>query len=223
MEYRLTFIAVALVALLVLHPHLTMHLPEGYRAFAESLLNALIAGSGALAYYVHRRRLRESADKIARSYQYIGSIHRRIPLLSDMTTKLISQRGGNGEERKKAFNSLLNTAVISVARADWGVLRFVETRKMRTVREFRSASSSASPLSSIPNKALTEGGKKLETGHFLFRTSDRHASIQAFLILPAMSDISDREPLLQSVADQAQLLYAYLFPDSFYPLSPLPS
>lgn len=220
------------VALLV-HPHLIRgHVLFLSEAYAESLATLVIFALLYGTYRLHRweiarqltrnshlrERLSASESKLLDAFRYLGLVNRRLPLLQNLSSDLLAAVRLNRNGRKGIFHRLLTTAVISIVHREWGVLRFVETTTLRTVREFaygRGAGSSQ-PL---PNRWLVNGDRRPRGGTpakglAVVATSDRHMPVRGYLVYPTgpnPADIRDGLPVLQAIVDQAQLFYKYLY------------
>jgi hypothetical protein len=217
---------VVLILLLVILPFSItqpiLFFPESH---AEALTISVILG---LAYLVHlydlrlkekekktlQKKLDMSIDRITESSKYIGSVNRRLKLLKNLTTELLSI---SNEKDRIVFEELLSIATSTIGRSDWGMFRFVRVSKQNTVREFCYTSKNYVLLKTkVGNKDLlgianTKENLKRIGDLFVFNTSDNKADIQCFLILPkGETDIETEHSTLQAIVDQAQLFYEYL-------------
>lgn len=218
---------VVLILLLVILPFSItkpiLFFPESH---AEALTILVILG---LAYLVHlydvrlkekekralQRKLEISIERISESSKYIGSVNRRLKLLKNLTTELLSI---SSEKDKIVFEELLSIATSTIGKSDWGMFRFVKISKQNTVREFCYTNKNYVLLKTkVGNKDLLEmvntkeNFKRIED-LFVFNTSDNKADIQCFLILPkGETDIETEYSTLQAIVDQAQLFYEYLY------------
>ena len=221
--YLLLFVA------LVIHPHLVPdHIGILPKPYAESLVTLFIVGAGIAIYYLHQREvkrsrklgedLRISQAKLLDSFKYIGSVNTRLPLFKHLSSELLAGSKYTKQHKKTIFDHLLATAIVSIAKANWGLLRFVEINTQRTVKEFLYTNGDYVLLTQrVGNRDLalsrsqTSNIKSL--GEFqIVPTSDEEITVQGFLILPKTeSNLSDEYSFLQAVVDQAQLFYKYLF------------
>lgn len=226
MIYFVLFIA------LVLMPHFSRHIGSVSQAYAESAATVVILGIAYLVYYLHKRELARqkrrlqalegeikiSQNKLVESFEYIGKVNRRLPLLKELSSDLFANSRPTKRYRKNVFESLLSAAAVSIAKADWGMFRFVDLTAGRTAKEFVHAAKSPALLRQrIGNADLmhisTGAGKPQMLGDlYIVQASDRSSSVRGFLILPnAGSNLRDEYSLLQAITDQAQLFYKYLF------------
>jgi len=216
-----------LILLLVILPFCitkpVLFFPESH---AEALTILIILG---LAYLVHlydvrlkekekqslEKKLEISVEKLNDSFRYIGLVNRRLPLLKNLTTELLSI--SNGQDRV-VFEELLSIATSTIARSDWGIFRFVKVSKQTTVKEFCYTSKNYVLLKTrVGNRELlelvnTKENFKTIGDLFVVNTSDNKADIHCFLIFPkGETNIETEYSILQAIVDQAQLFYKYLY------------
>lgn len=230
-----TKIAFSILFLMILaEPHvITGHVFSLPEAYAESIVSFLVFGAAYGVYLVHRREAerreaqvraleqegRISQEKLVDAFAYIGVVNRRLPLLQKLTSDLLANEKGTDKARKDIFQRLLSLAVTSIAKAEWGTFRFVESAEEQTVKEFTYTSRHFLLLkTSISNRELvrTREQKKniREIGELcVIPTSDQETPVQGYLVFPKTKDahLGDEAGVLQAIVDQAQLMYKYLF------------
>ncbi|MFA4872997.1 MAG: hypothetical protein WC659_03625 [Patescibacteria group bacterium] len=205
-------------------------LPEEY---AESVVSLLAFGLAYGVYVLHRRDVKRkeehvrqiehegriTQEKLIDAFEYIGVVNRRLPLLKKLTSDLLATEKGSEKARKDMFQRLLAVAVTSVAKAEWGMFRFVESAHEQTVKEFVYTSRHFLLLkTSVSNRELiqTREQKKnvREIGELcVIPTTDQEMPVQGYLVFPKTmnSDLGDEVSVFQAIVDQAQLLYKYLY------------
>ena len=222
-----------LFVLLIIHPHfITGHVFYVSQAFAQSLATLVIIGIAVVVYLLHHRDIRKrelekhqfetelqiSSTKLSEAYEYIGEVNNRLPLLTNVTTNLLNQTKRNKKGKKEILETLLATATVSLAHSSWGIFRFIEIEKERTVKEFVYTTKNYVLLKSkIGNNKLlkyerqNDGIIKID-GLFVLPTSDREALVQCFFIFSnGDKKVKDKLSTLQAIVDQAQLLHKYLY------------
>jgi len=217
---------IILILLLVILPFLItktiLFFPESH---AEAVTILIILG---LVYLVHyydvrlkekekkslEKKLDISIEKMNESFKYIGLVNRRLPLLKNLTTELLSK---SSEKNRIIFEELLAIAIATIAKSDWGMFRFMKVSDQKTVKEFCYTSKNYILLKTkVGNKDLLEmvNGRQnvKEMGDLLIlNTSDNKADVQCFLIFPkGENDVKTESSILQAIVDQAQLFYKYL-------------
>lgn len=181
-----------------------------------------------LAYLVHlydvrkkekekitlEKKLEISIEKMNESFRYIGLVNRRLPLLKNLTTELLSK---SSEKNRIIFEELLAIAVSTIAKSDWGMFRFMKVSDQKTVKEFCYTCKNYILLKTkVGNKELIEMVNTRENFKeigdlFVLDTSDNKADVQCFLIFPkGENDIKTEYSILQAIVDQAQLFYKYI-------------
>ena len=215
-----------LIIMLVILPFFitapVLFFPESH---AEALTILIILG---LVYLVHlydvrmkekekkslEKELEISMEKLNESFRYIGMVNRRLPLLRNLTTELLSKSNG---KNKIVFEELLAIATSTIAKSDWGMFRFIKMSEQSTEKEFCYTSRNYILLKTkVGNKDLVEMVNSSENikrigDLYVMRTTDKKEKIQCFLIFPEGENKIDSEySVLQAIVDQAQLFYKYL-------------
>ena len=210
---------------LLLQPHFTRHVDDALKPYMQSLAILIILGIAYLVYLLSRRELNKKGEelkvsqgKLLESFEYIGKFNRRLPLLKNLSTDLLANPKLTKQHKKIIFSDLLATAIVSIAKANWGLFRLVEISSKRTVKEFiYTAPDYVLPQQFFGNSELVEihnQSAKIKTvGKFnIIPVSDEEAEIQGFLIFPKPAvDLTDEYLVLQAIVDQMQLFYKYLF------------
>ena len=230
-----TFTKITYVTLfvgLLLMPHFSTHLGPIPRNYVESLVTLILFWIAYAAYLLHNRELerqrqrileaeehsRISEKKLVESFEYIGKVNRKLPLLKSLSSDLLIENKPTKKSRGKILHTLLATAVVSIASANWGLFRFVEVATGRTTREVVHTAKSYLLLkypvrnADLVKSRAHQGKWKENRDFYIVPLSDLNAPVQVFLVLPKSSPrVSDEYPLLQAITDQAQLFYKYLF------------
>lgn len=210
-----------LVVGLFFHPHFSSHVSAQFKPFVEGFTNLIIVGFGVLTYYIYNREQKEFEQRSLETSVYIGAVNRKLPLLQNITTDLLSNGVTTTKQKNKIFNNLVGLACGTVARNDQGLLRFVEVATGRTVKEFRYSlgDERQGNAFSIGNKELlgcdASPKRYAQVARYLvIAATDRAAAIRAFLVVPNMGkEIPENVSILRAIADQAQVLLVYAYGD----------
>ncbi len=224
------FVYILLAGLLLLEPQIVNDdLFLVSRHYVLTIMNAIILVVAYLLYLVTKRDLarkerekRVMEMKLTRShgtlndaFAYIGILNRRLPLLKNLTTDVVSRGVATKKERKRIFDELLATAVASIVRTEWGMLRFIRVDKEKTTQEFFFTTHSGSNQPHISNHELLslnedDAPLKYVDSYCCVATSDRTSPVRCFFIFPPYerTDAQD-DMVLQSIVDQAQIFSAY--------------
>lgn len=226
--YVLLFIA------LLLMPHFSGHIGAVSQPYVESLVMLFIFGLAYTAYRLNKYELRKrdervqtleehleiSEKRMVESLQYIGSMNRKLPLLKNVSSDLLHNNKPTKKGRKSIFDTLLSTAVVSIAHARLGMFRFVEVATGRTRKEFMFAfenNTDRAAQITVGNRELlmyrAVSGTAQQVGdYYVIPASDKTAPVQSFLVLSKVETEAGIEyPILQAITDQAQLFYKYIF------------
>ena len=229
---KISFFLLFLVILA--EPHLiTGHVWALPEAYAESVASLFVFIMAYGVYVMHQREMKRKEERVRRlehegrmsreklidAFEYIGVMNRRLPLLKTLTSDLLSNEKGSRQERKEVFNRLLTLAVSSVAKADWGMFRFLARDTGQTRAEFTYTARHFLLLkTSVSNKELVQTREQKknirEVGELcVIPTSDQEMPVQGFLVFPKPADpaLEDEAGVLQAIVDQAQLLHKYLY------------
>lgn len=216
------YIYAVLIAGLFFHPHFSAHIGPTWKPYVEGLTNMLIVGLGILTYYIYKREQQEFGQRFLETSTYIGSINRRLPILQNITTDLLSRSATTAKQKTKLFQELVGIACGTIAKSEQGLLRFIEVETGRTVKEFQYILGDKKPDTAINigNKelllcsSLPQKMAHVPDARLIIASSDQAAEIRAFLIIPnARKEISEHISTLRAIVDQGQILSRYLFDD----------
>lgn len=228
---KIAYLTLAL--LLIAQPHIIKgHVFSISNAFAQSLATLLIGTVAIAIYLLHLRDMERtnlekqkieqaldvSSGNLNEAYRYIGQVNQRVPLLANLTTKLISLPRHGKKATKAIIEELLTTAVVTLAKSKWGFFRFIETESAQTIKEYYYVTGHCLLFQArIGNKALLNLSEE-EQYHvindaFVIATSDRIASVRCIFVFANPEHEEAVKPdhaLIQAIVDQAQLFYKYL-------------
>lgn len=233
MEKTTKVIYVVLFVLLLIHPHfITGHISSIPGAYSQSIVTLIIVVFAYGIYVLHHRdikrkeqeknlvekKLKISSSKLIDAFKYIGFVNRRLPLLKNLTTDMLKRPALNKQDKKNILYDLLAIAAGSIAKADWGMFRFIDVSFGNTRKEYvHTAPQQSLPKTQVSNQELlkAKGGQVQEVGDTrVIPTSDRTSTVQCFMVFSRKSRLlNDELSVLQSVVDQAQLFYNYLYND----------
>lgn len=226
MSKFIKLIYIILFLALILHPHfISGHVWIFPKAYAQSLITIFILGIAFLIYFLHQRDIKRKEkelqsvnQELSDKFKYIGDINRQLALLKNFTSDLLSNPKFSKKEKHQIFQELLATALVSVAKVNWGLLRFVNIESGKTVKEFIFTNKEYVVMKNgIGNKELLRlreqpAAIKLLEDLFVIPTTEQQAVIQGYLVFPKPVDpVEDERWILQAITDQAQLFFKYLY------------
>lgn len=224
-----------LIFVLLLEPHIIRgHFFPNASPYVDNVVTVVVFLLGLFVYLVHRhdlqkkerenqeltKKLQEGQEKLLDSLRYLGFVNRRLPLLKNMTSDILGSFKDSERDKKRIFEQLLNTIVVSIVDADWGVLRFVHQSKRRTLKEFLFTKTDLAPTIHIGNNGLLDVWNRkntyaTENGYLLLTSSNISNPEICFLILPKIENLPEESlVVLQAIIDQAHLLYRYAYSSS---------
>lgn len=151
-----------LLALIIFATVVTPHFVHGYgpvsEKYAQSLaliFNLVVAFA---LWRIYKKQLSSLAEKnqvieqrLLESFKYIGKVHGRDDLLADFLD-LAREYSSKAINEKVFFNKLLCIIVISVVKADFGILQFVAPGNRVAIKNYVYVRSGKS-LKAIPHSA----------------------------------------------------------------------
>lgn len=214
-----------LLGALVLEPHyIAGHIFFVPKAYAQSIATVVILLLIYGVYEFNKRDLNKKEKEIKKSmaelteaWKYIGAVNRRLPLLNQITTKILCLPKKTKKHRKKVLEDLLDTAVTEVVNTDYGMFRFVHLENGRTITEIKRTKHIREQNLEVSNKELAQMSRKeqifqTESGLMVISSSENENGISCFLILPNTDDkIDENIAEVQAITDQALIMHGFLF------------
>ncbi len=222
-----------LFTVLLLQPHLVeRHIFPTASPYVQNVVTISIFILGFLTYFLHKRevqkketenqqlglKLKAEHVKLLDSLEYLGRVNRRLPLLQNLTSDLLTDFQDVRRKKKRIFERLLNTAVVSIIDTEWGVLRFVHEQKQRTLKEFSFSRTKQYTAIQLGNKELLQLQDQKDNyatvgKYSLIASSNASHPERCFLIIPKRDNLQEEDlNTLRAIVDQAHLFYAYAYP-----------
>lgn len=221
-------IYILLFLFLIVEPHIFQgHIFSFSSAYLQSLSTFIVFGIAYGIYFIHTRDIKEKLklnkevlsreEQLVDNYKYIGVLNRRVPLLHEITTGVLSRNNVTKNQKKETFDELLTLATVSVGKSKKGLFRFVHSQNFHTVKEFQlSSDTEPDNFQKVSNKQiislLTEKQVHTVGDQYILGSSEKNSSVKCVYIL-SPSELLDKDQvlLLQAIVDQAQLLYSHLY------------
>ena len=151
-------------------------------------------------------------DKLLDSFKYIGTVNVQISAIKSMLGKL--QKYPVNKKEMKQVMELLGSTVLNLVPVDWVLLRIVDTKQLRTIRELSQTRGSAIlPRHEVSNKNLIEGQSNLR--YTVITSSQDNMTIKGFCIFPRVGLTTEQETMLKAVVNQLEMLFI-IFDSRFY-------
>ena len=155
---------------------------------------------------------RSVEDKLNDAFEYIGCVNVQIDAIRSIFND-INKYPGNKKEMKQIMG-LLSSAALKIVSADWVLLRIVDLRKVRTIREFPQARGSAVLLKhEISNKDLIEN--RIASDYVAIATSREDMTIKTFCIFSKIKVTSEQKVLIEAIVNQLEMLFI-IFDSRYY-------
>jgi hypothetical protein len=226
------FVYLALFVLAVLSPSLVTHDFIGIdERHVEELLIFVFGVTGLITFSIYQRIMERDQEQhehakndyerakreLVESYQYIGSINRKIELLKRITNQTSLKIVESDRSTKDIFHSLLANARARV-NAETACIRYVDLEKMRTEHEIHSVPDAPfafkignKELKKVHENKLSHAFIRSDDGQDLLVVPSDHQlkRVKAYLLFPVnAAHIEDIDmSLLKVFANQAELLH----------------
>jgi len=204
---------------------LTPHIVYGHvlisEKYAQSIILLLDLTVAFMFYFIYRKEVndineekREVEESLIASYKYIGRTNVQIDLY-DKFINFFSGKGiKNKSEEKKVFGDLLKIMINSVTKADKGLIRFVEVKAGRTVKEFSYHKDGDQFIARIPNKDIiaSRQSRFVENNKFYLMQSD-YIDVRIICIFCFAKKNKEKfdKQLLKTLVNQIHLLFLVNF------------
>lgn len=146
-KIKINFIYYLLFIVLVIVAVITPHIFHEYGRISENSVQSIIIffdiALGGIIYSYYQRRLEKMSQenqacqmRLIESYKYVGKVHTEMELLHKFMSNLKRLPGNDAESKKQIFTSYLTFMLVSVAKVNKGMLRFIDLKKGRTLKDF---------------------------------------------------------------------------------------
>jgi hypothetical protein len=185
---------------------------------AEMLAIALLMGLAAAASRLYQQKLKrlsaavqaearqreQLSDRLAEAFGYIGAVNVEIGQIDSLL-----RRGERYPTSKRELQRLLSDFTLRamvIAGAPWALVRIIDTRRLRTVKEaFQHRPGTRRPGMVIGNKALVEGGGL--HGCCIVGTCADNLSIRTCMAFPVSRLRAQERILIATIAGEIERLY----------------
>ncbi|MBN2884980.1 hypothetical protein JXE04_03570 [Patescibacteria group bacterium] len=169
----------------------------------------IIAYAANLLYLREVNRLRRYQvnleDRLQDTFKYIGSVNLQMEEMKQAFANFKKY-----PESKKDIRTVFvyfSEKILSMVNADWVILRIIDVKNERTVREDKFIRhENGSAVLKIENKEIL-AGKKRVNGYSVIHSDQDNLNIKACCILPAKLNNKDQEFFIRSMINQLEMLY----------------
>jgi len=207
------FLFILLIIVAVITPHI-FHgygiLTENYVQLFIILFDIILAGA---LYSYYARKLEKIARvnqtyerRLIQSYKYIGKVHSKIELLNNFMDNIRQYKEvGN---KKQIFANFLSFMLVSVVKVNEGLLRFIDIKKGRTLKDFIFCQNDKCSTIKLSNSEIIKGDlEKASEKNFLAVKSDLDlGGLKCVLTFPKTNSQPDLK-LLKTLLNQAHLFF----------------
>ncbi len=193
----------------IVHGHFIV--PEQFGQSAVILLDVLVFLVILFFYQRETQKLTAERDAGERlltdSYRYIGKANRTIDIIAQFMN--IPAGPVNRRKEKETFTYLLSVLLVTILKAENGILRFVSKSTGRTIAEYHFSLSGEPFAAKIPNKVLFNEKyyEVIEGGVTLVTAGSQSNDIFCSLCFFAKGDIEgDRKRLAATLLNQLLLV-----------------
>lgn len=207
--YLLFFIVISIAIL-------TPHIVHGHLWIPEEFAQSVVLGIDMIiAYFFYSLYLRDVAkikeDKeriesnLLDAYKHVGSVNRKNEILGKFLEFMNDQNDNFSD--KDIFQYLMREILVSVAKANKGLLRFVDAETSRTIKEYQYHKDGDQFVIKVSNKQLLSGQFKDTDNIRFLESSISQSGIKCFLFYePSQKEMPDKN-FIKSLVNQAYLLF----------------
>ena len=209
-KFYILFLAVAIVALL------TPHIIHGHvfipREYAQSAVLAIDIILGYIFYILYRRdveriqRENKHMEKVIMdAYKHVGDTNRKNEILGKFL-EFLNQKDDYPSD-KDIFHHLMQNIIVSVAKSDKGLLRFVDSKTSRTIKEYHFHKDGDQFVVRVSNKLLLSGKHNKSDKICVLESSISKNGIKAFLCFESRENTNRDNDFIKSLINQVYLLF----------------
>jgi hypothetical protein len=166
-----------------------------------------------------KKKIEQTVKDLVESYSYIGEVNRKMDLLMNTALGLSTRSSLSASHENETYKSIVS-ATTFLLKADSATLRFLDTKKLKTKKEFHSEKSGGN----IKNSTLIELEKDPESeensnvikheNYLIISSNQRINEIKSYLIISGFDQQEEENPknleILKVFASQALFLYSYI-------------
>jgi hypothetical protein len=160
-----------------------------------------------------QKKMKQTVKDLVESYSYIGEVNRKMDILMSIALGL-SDRSILSKNREKEIYESIVSAANFLMKADYSMLRFIDGRNSRNVKEIKLEKK----RSPVLNEELTKMGDDINVKKWkdcLVVCSPRKINdVRGYLIICGYDEDEEKNPknmeILKVFASQALFLFSYL-------------
>ncbi len=194
--------------------------------YLEGLLIALLLFLGWLINGLYRKELAKNfynmsildkekvdiEDKLNEAFKYIGALNVQISAIKSLFVEL--DRYPESKNDMKSILKFLADKILSVAAVDWVVLKIVDIKSSKTLRETSRTRSGAVLIKyQIDNRDLIEGKKFNE--YQVIASPASNMTIRVFCLMPKIKLSNEQKVILTTIVKQLEMLFI-IFESRYY-------
>jgi hypothetical protein len=202
------------IGVVLVTPHIIHNFGYINENYAQSMVILLDIIGGHILFLIYRKKVRELSEekdrherRLQASYKYIGKINGEKEVSDDLMNYLKKYRNGL-TSRKAVFATFLSTMIISAAKADQGILRFISLPGKKTVKNyFYSVDGKPANVNLSNDQALAGRMERSPRQNYKIMESDYDfGGLKCILAFPAGGAKPDQD-LLKMLINQAHLFF----------------
>lgn len=193
---------------------LTPHLFHGLYFLNENLAQSIVLLIdfivGYVFYKIYVKKIQEINENkrqletgLINSYAYIGKVNNKIDLMGRFMNFFYNKE--KEPEKDELFPVLLSNMINTVIKSEEGLIRFIENKSGKTIKDFYVSSTNDKQVPKISNRRLLD--KELDYLSDIYVIESSHeASVRCFLAFPRQKHDIDNK-LLQTLLNQLHLIF----------------
>ena len=206
--FYILFGILGIFALLIPHSiHGAYFLDEN---LVQSLVLLIDFTVGYIFYKMYAKKIQEISKKkqqletrLISSYAYIGKVNNKIDLVNRFMNFFSNKE--KKPEKDNLFPILLSNMINAVVKSEEGLVRFIENKSGKTIKDFYVSSTNHKQVPKISNRRLLDKDLGYLSNISIIE-SNLEASVRCFLAFPKQKHDVDSE-LLQTLLNQLHLIF----------------
>ena len=161
LKFYILFSIVFIIAILtphIVHGHVLI--PQQYAQSTVLLLDLILAY---IFYQIYKREIykinlnKKIIEKnLNDSYKYIGVSNNKMELINKFVNSFAKLPKSKSQKEKEIFSELLMTLVCSVAKSNKGLLRFIDAKQQKTLKEYSYHCEGDQFVVKLPNSKILQ-------------------------------------------------------------------
>lgn len=160
-----------------------------------------------------KKESQTTEEKLNEALKHIGSLNIQISEIRSVFSDL--KKYPESKNDMRYLMKFLADKILSMANADWVIIRIINEENLNTIREYCETRGNAVLLKhNISNREIMEGKNNSEEIEYV-GSEEKNTNIRVFCIFPKVGITRDQEIIIKTVTSQLELLFV-IFSSNYY-------